>query len=283
MTPAEKMALYRASLVARGLCLKCGKVPPEPGRPKCAACMEETKLYQRWRREGRNRKGQCADCGKAPSAPGKKRCEACIEAAAKCKARRTARGQCAACESYDPLPGLTLCAPCLAKRNRYGKDLRTSRREAGKCPKCARAVTPKEIYCVNCRDFINRSSKAIRAERVLRKLCPGCGDPPVPNRRLCQDCFVKHAARRYFGTSRNWRSLRALFDAQGGRCPYSGVALTIGVDAEIDHKIARSTGGPDKIENLQWVHTYVNIMKWDLPEDEFLAFVAKIYRHRIEG
>ena len=74
--------------------------------------------------------------------------------------------------------------------------------------------------------------------------------------------------------------LQKLFDDAGGICPYSGRKLTLGVDAEIDHREPRSKGGSDFIENLQWVHKVVNQMKYNYSEEDFLAVVAEIYHFK---
>ncbi len=51
-------------------------------------------------------------------------------------------------------------------------------------------------------------------------------------------------------------------------------------DAELDHVIPRSLGGPTEIENLRWSHRRCNRMKHDLTIEEFLKTLIKILQHQ---
>lgn len=73
-----------------------------------------------------------------------------------------------------------------------------------------------------------------------------------------------------------------MFNKQQGKCPYTGVELTIGVNAELDHKISRKLGGKDTLDNLQWVLSIVNTMKWCHLEKDFLNAVRLIYEHKLQ-
>lgn len=91
---------------------------------------------------------------------------------------------------------------------------------------------------------------------------------------------MKHYSGELFGKVRHAQELQDLWERQGGKCAYSGLPLTLGLDAEIDHIIPESGGGPTEIGNLQWVHTMVNQMKFCYPERDFLAMVEMIYCYR---
>ena len=74
-----------------------------------------------------------------------------------------------------------------------------------------------------------------------------------------------------------------LFVAQGGRCALTGVAIHFaGEDEE------RSTASLDRIDsnrgytcdNVQWVHTTVNLIKRDLPEEEFFSWCRLVTEQR---
>ncbi len=70
--------------------------------------------------------------------------------------------------------------------------------------------------------------------------------------------------------------LKTIFNNQKGVCPYSGIKLSIGLNAELDHIKAKSNGGNNIIENCQWVYAPVNKMKWNLSEDDFKDLIFNI-------
>lgn len=74
--------------------------------------------------------------------------------------------------------------------------------------------------------------------------------------------------------------LNSIWLEQARRCKYSGLPLTMGVDASLDR--IDSTLGYVK-GNVQWVHKTVNYMKWDTSEEEFLFMVTNIYKHVIKN
>ena len=54
-----------------------------------------------------------------------------------------------------------------------------------------------------------------------------------------------------------WQLMR-LWVRQRGRCALTGVKLTA-ENAHLDHVIPRAKGGISTIENLRWLHAYVNL------------------------
>jgi 5-methylcytosine-specific restriction endonuclease McrA len=113
-------------------------------------------------------------------------------------------------------------------------------------------------------------------------LCVTCRKPVDQDRKryhLCWKCSLK---KRITGIT--LEQLIDLFDNQKGKCPYSGEQLDIST-AHLDHKTSRARGGSNSIDNLQWVAPWVNWMKRDYSEDEFLSMVEKIHKHtfRIRG
>jgi len=71
-----------------GICVRCRKLPAEPGRVMCNSCMrderrksrersEARKAYYKERRQGFIAQGLCGSCGKAPPLPGRKDCATC--------------------------------------------------------------------------------------------------------------------------------------------------------------------------------------------------------------
>ncbi len=66
------------------------------------------------------------------------------------------------------------------------------------------------------------------------------------------------------------------FDKQGGRCIYTGVNLIMGDNATLDHKVPKSRGGSDSIENIQWVTRTINQMKTDMTHEEFVQMCLTV-------
>ena len=61
--------------IAEGICTRCGKEPPRPGKTTCQTCQSERSkryvpsqlAYNKKKRRERMRKGMCTRCGKNPS------------------------------------------------------------------------------------------------------------------------------------------------------------------------------------------------------------------------
>lgn len=70
--------------------------------------------------------------------------------------------------------------------------------------------------------------------------------------------------------------LARLWKQQRGLCALTGRKLDR--SAEIDHKLPKSKGGGDEIENLQWVCKQVNRAKRDLTDEEFALLCTDVMR-----
>ena len=68
---------------AKGLCVKCGKRPPEPGRSTCGPCAEKRRpadlARYHQRTAERVAQGLCPKCGKHPPEPERSQCGGCAE------------------------------------------------------------------------------------------------------------------------------------------------------------------------------------------------------------
>jgi hypothetical protein len=75
--------------------------------------------------------------------------------------------------------------------------------------------------------------------------------------------------------------LESLMDRQNNSCSLSGVNISV----------ADGTASLDRIDNLhgylqtnvQWVHRYINFMKVDLPESDFIRFCSSVSDHMQTG
>lgn len=85
----EQRRLLYQSRKENGVCVICGKCPPEQGRVRCSECLQEDrkKHEKSNRKKGRtprqlmNGVDLCKQCGKAKPVEGYKMCERCLEKA----------------------------------------------------------------------------------------------------------------------------------------------------------------------------------------------------------
>ncbi len=115
----------------------------------------------------------------------------------------------------------------------------------------------------------------------------------------CKDCLKESSSNsvskqlfsfiKYYAIKRNLsftvtrEHILDLYKQQSGKCYYSGVDIRFaknrrdedhgGRSASLDR--VDSTIGYDE-GNLKWVHKNINLMKWDIPENEFLRYIKKI-------
>ena len=95
-------------------------------------------------------------------------------------------------------------------------------------------------------------------------------------KQLREKRFFWNRANRLRGKSRaDYKSLAALWKSQRGLCALSGAKLTR-ENAELDHKLPKSRGGKDMIENLQWVTFDVNRAKRSLTDAEFTSLCCAV-------
>lgn len=162
------------------------------------------------------------------------------------------------------------------------------------------------------------AASKLRRERVTLLLCVDCGAAPVVGKRKCVDCAARSTERGRVARSkriacarcaycvapsevgivcrRHWFDkmgryatgekgggpmLERLWLAQGGRCAYTGLQLTPGQDASVDHKTPLARGGARTEENLQWVSVAVNRIKVNLTHDEFVG-LCKVVNDEFE-
>ncbi len=245
---------------------------PAPQTPHVGSRGEASRERQRIRRLAAA--GICIRC-KQPHDKGTQRCEACTALAVRgnVRARREARrgGSCAKCKRA--WVGETKnCPDCnVANRAKWN-----GRAGTDFCVRCAGPRDGRQKACSACLSLMRVLADKRRTAALAAGNCQQCHKPRQEAASFCNTCILKTAARRWLGHSRLWRDLGALFEAQGGRCAYTGEALVLGDNASIDHRIPRSRGGPNTLANVQWVTWTVNRVKTDLTHDEFLSLCSKV-------
>lgn len=186
------------------------------------------------------------------------------------RSQRKAKGLCTLC-GKQALKGYVRCKNCIE----------------GKRAKCQ--LLAKENLCINCKSQTHDGQKRCptcilyfkerRAKFKEHGECLRCGKQRTKDSSTCQECYLKITSKTHLGTAKHWRVIEGIFKDQNGECPYTGKNLTLGVNTELDHIVPRSSGGSNEKENLQWVWSPVNKMKWTFSESEFMEVVHLIHKH----
>lgn len=186
-------------------------------------------------------------------------------------------GLCQAC-GQQPANGRTRCEKCATKARDARRAKADVKRRNGICTKCfAQPVLPGMSFCAGCLETQRLYKRRLESSRVQAGLCGKCGKSPfVPHRVYCSLCILKATAKRTLGTSARWPELQAILDKQDNCCPYFGVPIEIGRDAELDHIVPRSKGGTNDPSNLQFIHAWANAWKLAASEEEFLRELDRL-------
>jgi hypothetical protein len=80
----------------------------------------------------------------------------------------------------------------------------------------------------------------------------------------------------------------ALYQQQEGLCALSGVPIDFGQGTFRDSEVTASLDRIDSskgysVKNVQWVHKRVNLMKLDMPQEEFFEWCKAVYQNCIES
>jgi hypothetical protein len=162
----------------------------------------------------------------------------------------------------------------LAIKNRFI----AKQRDQGLCLECMNKAKSGRVRCGDCLDRRQQLRREHQKDAARDGRCIYCLKiPALAKHRLCEKCYFRDVSWKHFRTTRLWSDLRQKWNEQRGECALSGVAITIGVDAELDHIVPTSRGGSKDIGNTQWVLSIVNRMKDNLTEDEFFGLVEKLY------
>ena len=217
---------------------------------------------------------------------------------------RRENGLCIECGEESRL-NLTTCESCFERRKQRRKERREKDPEKYKrmqsenmsrhrkkylelniCWRCGKNELSTGLLCTTCSDKKNKNQKALKENRLNQGLCKYCGKTKVtnPKSKSCHECFFKNMATQYLKSRDRWKELEEIFLKQNSMCPYTGIQLIAGVNASMDHIVARSTGGIECVSNLQWVYHGddfdVNMMKRDFSESNFLKAIKVIYEHK---
>jgi len=215
---------------------------------------------------------KCRKCSRE-AAPGKASCGVCLERKRqqnkRVRQKRIDSNHCSNCGSTCDVVGRKMCSICHTTSRTNAAEHRNKRRDNLECVSCG-AQTKRKL-CDRCQAKKVKSEKQRRDRLRAEGKCVWCSSLIDTDGSLCQYCCIKGAARAWLGGADQTDVLKDLLEAQGSLCPYTGRKLVPGKNASIDHKVPRSRGGEDKVENLQWVDGEVNRAKTSMPHDEFIA------------
>ena len=193
---------------AQGLCPKCGKAEPEPGRRLCRRCGGKRRAADRARYAKAKAAGLAYGGGNVEA----KRKAARAKTKRRYDARRAA-GLCTKCGKRPPVEGSMSCGACKAARNARERTQWDERRAAGLCGACGVPSPSGTARCESCAAIqAGRPSRKLNgrkryARRRARNLCTDCG-AWAGNAARCDPC-----ARRSYARSAEHRGLPRPADA----------------------------------------------------------------------
>ena len=196
----ERTRREREERRARGLCIRCGKLPAVPDRASCKPCLEKRREADR----ANYAAGKAAGLPYGGADPDARKKYARARSKRRQKAR-TGAGLCIRCGARPPAVGGTTCAPCRETRQAAERRQYRERRAAGRCVRCGGPVFDGLSRCAPCAvaederrnlERKNERSRELYAERRARGLCTSCGAPSQGASR-CAPC----AERSYHGSA----------------------------------------------------------------------------------
>ena len=198
----ERHRRRTADRLARGLCPRCGKIPPAPGRRVCEPCGERDRETRR-ARYAEARAGGAPYGGRDPES----RRRMARERARKRRRERVEAGLCPRC-GREPVEGGAVCEPCREARRAEERKLYAARRAKGLCGRCGRPTFAGAAQCGPCAALgegratkKNAASRARYAKRRAGRLCVDCGEHAGAAAR-CEPC-----ARRSYLSSGEHKGL----------------------------------------------------------------------------
>ena len=118
------LQLRRATLLAKGLCVRCGNSPPRLGRQTC----ECVTAYDAARKAKLRSEGRCVDCAAPIGILGTDRCAECSSYYSKRQKRRKKerkeKGMCPQCGKNPPSKGHRWCPECRTATREYDAKVR---------------------------------------------------------------------------------------------------------------------------------------------------------------
>lgn len=184
---------------------------------------------------------------------------------------RISNGLCPRC-GKPAVNGKRRCERCLSKDRNRCRERALSLVSEGRCAKCGIPVESNKRKCIECINNGRQSQIRYAAKCAQQGKCYRCKHSALDGNVLCRSCLLKNLSLNATGTRDNADALDSLLNKQNFTCPYTGIKIDVGNNASIDHIIPRSKGGSDTIDNLQWVHFGINLLKADMDQNVFVNY-----------
>ena len=188
----ERHRKRTADRLARGLCPRCGKHRPAPGRRVCEPCGERERAAGRARYLKRKLEG-AAYGGRCPES----RRRMARERSKRRRRERVEAGLCPRCGEVPPVDGGAVCEACREERRAAERKLYEKRRAGGRCGRCGAHTPGNASMCASCaardekrRPRKNAASRRRYRDRRARNLCVDCS-APVHGASRCAPCALR--------------------------------------------------------------------------------------------
>lgn len=179
------------------------------------------------------------------------------------------------------------------------KEMRTERRSSGLCWQCGKEQPAFRGKCLACLDRCSRCSSPrlpdrrfcaehLGTEREKKRkasgtrfsvgICASCTDARMAHTSFCEKHYLRNCANTNLRNPLAWEALGKLFAQCGGRCAYCGDALTLGLNAHLDHVKSRKRF-PElarDVNNVVWACRDCNYAKRDRTPPEFIAMCKRV-------
>lgn len=128
----------------------------------------------------------------------------------------------------------------------------------------------KAGYRKDCKECTNAVKSKLWKAGCGGNKCKRCDSPRLRGSRVCLYHCIKNICIHSDINTEHIDNLILKLKEQEFKCFYTGKLLLPGDNLSIDHKIPRSKGGTDSLENLVWVDIAVNRIKNNVDLEEFL-------------
>ncbi len=157
-------------------------------------------------------------------------------------------------------------------------EYKQRRYDKGFCVNCSVKRDSEKALCVDCRNAQKITAQKRHEQRKIENKCTGCGHKISGQRagQKCLRCWFSHVAVVSLGTRDKGEGIARLFFEQRGQCAYTNEKLIPAKNACLDHKIPRTKGGSNDLDNIHWVTKDINRVKGNKTHDEFLALCRNI-------